>query len=136
MLALQTIDFEKRQAKGFSSLEITEEARNRALEMALENDAEAVNSALKLLTALDQRPAFADNHLFSSTASTIPHSDADKVLTRLAITHGVLLKLGFSKERVEECLKALGTSWDLEDAFDWVRLPVSLCARTAQRLTF
>jgi AAA+ superfamily predicted ATPase len=58
MLALQTIDFEKRQAKGFSSLDITEEARNRALEMALEDDAEAVNSALKLLTALDQWAAF------------------------------------------------------------------------------
>lgn len=43
----------------------------------------------------------------------------DKVLGKLAVTYGVLRRLGFSEARVEECLKSInGVS--LEDAYDWV----------------
>ena len=43
----------------------------------------------------------------------------EKVLSRLGITYGVLRRLGFAEERVEECLRAI-TGVDLEEAFDWV----------------
>lgn len=43
----------------------------------------------------------------------------DKALTRLGVTYGVLRRLGFSEERVEECLRAIG-SVDLEEAYDWL----------------
>ncbi len=46
----------------------------------------------------------------------------DKVLGKLAVTYGVLRRLGFSEARVEECLKSInGVS--LEDAYDWVSNP-------------
>jgi hypothetical protein len=44
----------------------------------------------------------------------------EKVLSRLGITYGVLRRLGFSEERVEECLRAID-GVELEEAFDWVR---------------
>lgn len=44
----------------------------------------------------------------------------EKALFRLAITYGVLRRLGFTESRVEECLKAIG-GVDLDDAYDWVR---------------
>lgn len=60
--------------------------------------------------------------LFVSAAPSPPivASDSEKLLLRLAITHGVLVKVGFGTERVEQCLKALTTGWELEDAMDWV----------------
>lgn len=44
----------------------------------------------------------------------------EKVISRLGITYGVLRRLGFTEERVEECLKAI-SGVELEEAFDWVR---------------
>ena len=41
-------------------------------------------------------------------------------MVRLAVTYGVLRRLGFSEERVEECLRSIG-GVDLDEAFDWVR---------------
>lgn len=43
----------------------------------------------------------------------------EKVLGRLGITYGVLRRLGFAEERVEECLRAISGT-ELEEAFDWV----------------
>lgn len=42
------------------------------------------------------------------------------MLSRLGVTYGVLRRLGFSEERVEECLRAI-SGVELEEAFDWVR---------------
>ena len=41
-------------------------------------------------------------------------------MVRLAVTYGVLRRLGFSEERVEECLRSIN-GVDLDEAFDWVR---------------
>lgn len=46
------------------------------------------------------------------------------MLGRLGITYGVLRRLGFSEERVEECLWAINGT-ELEEAFDWVRFAVT-----------
>jgi ATP-dependent RNA helicase DHX29 len=43
----------------------------------------------------------------------------DKAIARLAITYGVLRRLGFSDTRVDECLNAID-GVDLEEAYEWV----------------
>ncbi|KAF7966231.1 hypothetical protein HWV62_39469 [Athelia sp. TMB] len=43
----------------------------------------------------------------------------DKATARLAITYGVLRRLGFSEARVEECLGAI-SGVDVDEAFDWL----------------
>jgi hypothetical protein len=43
----------------------------------------------------------------------------DKALPRLGATYGVLRRLGFSEERVLECLRSIH-GVDLDEAFDWV----------------
>lgn len=43
----------------------------------------------------------------------------DKAIARLGITYGVLRRLNFSEERVEECLRAI-QGVDLEEAYEWV----------------
>lgn len=56
---------------------------------------------------------------------TIPEPE-DKAIAKLAISYGVLRRLGFSEERVEECLRSSSVGLDLEDAYEWV----SNCFRT------
>ena len=43
----------------------------------------------------------------------------EKALMRLAVTYGILRRLGFSEERVEECLRAI-PGVDLDEAYEWV----------------
>lgn len=43
----------------------------------------------------------------------------EKLVTRLGITYGVLRRLGFSQERVDECLRAI-QGVDLEEAYEWL----------------
>ncbi|KAJ4486298.1 P-loop containing nucleoside triphosphate hydrolase protein [Lentinula aciculospora] len=43
----------------------------------------------------------------------------EKAVTKLAITYGVLRRLGFTEERVIQCLTVIN-GIDLEDAYDWL----------------
>ena len=43
----------------------------------------------------------------------------DKALPRLAITYGVLRRLGFPEDTVEQCLRSID-GVELEEAIDWV----------------
>jgi len=54
----------------------------------------------------------------------LSEDNEERVLSRLGITYGVLRRLGFTEETVEECLQAIN-GVELEEAFDWVcgRLP-------------
>ncbi|KAI0639258.1 P-loop containing nucleoside triphosphate hydrolase protein [Trametes polyzona] len=45
----------------------------------------------------------------------------DKALVRLAITYGVLRRLGFSDARVDQCLRAI-PGVDLEEAVEWLHI--------------
>ncbi|KAI0932374.1 hypothetical protein AcW2_001025 [Taiwanofungus camphoratus] len=45
----------------------------------------------------------------------------EKAIVRLAITYGVLRRLGFSEDRVEECLKSI-SGVDLDEASEWLYL--------------
>jgi ATP-dependent RNA helicase DHX29 len=42
-------------------------------------------------------------------------------MAKLGVTYGVLRRLGFSEERVEQCLRAI-RSVGLEEAYEWVRI--------------
>ena len=44
----------------------------------------------------------------------------EKALFRLGVTYGTLRRLGFSEDRVDECLRNMD-GLDTEDAFTWVR---------------
>lgn len=48
----------------------------------------------------------------------------DKVVAKIAITYGVLRRLGFSEEKVVECLEAI-PGIELEEAYDWLYLHCS-----------
>ncbi|KAJ7727845.1 P-loop containing nucleoside triphosphate hydrolase protein [Mycena maculata] len=43
----------------------------------------------------------------------------DKAIGKLGVTYGVLRRLGFSEDRVEECLRAI-RGVELEEAYDWL----------------
>lgn len=45
----------------------------------------------------------------------------EKAIARLGVTYGVLRRVGFSEDRVQECLRNI-TGIDLEEAYDWVRM--------------
>uniref|UniRef100_D8PKN2 RNA helicase n=1 Tax=Schizophyllum commune (strain H4-8 / FGSC 9210) TaxID=578458 RepID=D8PKN2_SCHCM len=49
---------------------------------------------------------------------TVDDAD-DKAISKLGTTYGVLRRLGFSEERVEECLRSI-SGIDIEEAYDWV----------------
>lgn len=51
-----------------------------------------------------------------------PSPDSEeKVLVKIASFFGILEQLGFTRERIEECLRAVN-QLELDDVFDWVRL--------------
>lgn len=43
----------------------------------------------------------------------------DKVVAKVATLWGILKQLGFTKERIEECLRAV-RALELDDVLDWV----------------
>ncbi|KAJ2920247.1 hypothetical protein MD484_g9, partial [Candolleomyces efflorescens] len=45
----------------------------------------------------------------------------EKALTRLAVTYGILRRLGFSEERVEQCIRAI-PGVDLDEAYEWLTI--------------
>lgn len=56
-----------------------------------------------------------------AVANLVPSADRDKVLMRFYTIDRVLSSLGFSADRIAECLKALDGEASWEDALEWVR---------------
>ncbi|KAI0348676.1 P-loop containing nucleoside triphosphate hydrolase protein [Trametopsis cervina] len=84
------------------------------------------------LPPLDLDSAYTDRiiGLVSNNIELNSHSDGldepeDRLLTRLAITYGVLRRLGFSEAVVVQCLESV-SGVELEDAFDWLHVHCSL----------
>ncbi|PIL32118.1 hypothetical protein GSI_06824 [Ganoderma sinense ZZ0214-1] len=79
------------------------------------------------LLRLDLDPAFVDRILElaleyeNSGSSKSIDEPEEKAIVRLAITYGVLRRLGFSEARVEECLHAI-SGVDMDEAFEWLHL--------------
>lgn len=59
------------------------------------------------------------HHIILADNKSIDEAE-EKVINKMAITYGVLRRLGFSESRVEECLRSI-SGIDLEDAYEWVR---------------
>ncbi|KAF6766323.1 pre-mRNA-splicing factor ATP-dependent RNA helicase prp22 [Ephemerocybe angulata] len=53
--------------------------------------------------------------------NTLDDWSEERVLTRLAITYGILRRLGFSEARVEECLQAI-PGVELDEAYEWLAI--------------
>ena len=49
----------------------------------------------------------------------IGEDSKEKAIAKLGVNYGILRRLGFREERVEECLQS-SHGMDLEDMFDWV----------------
>src|ERR1700709_1251032 len=60
------------------------------------------------------------NHKFADSVARGLSEPPEKALSKLGVTYGALRRLGFSEERVEECLRTIN-GVDLEEAYDWVR---------------
>ncbi|KAJ7103397.1 P-loop containing nucleoside triphosphate hydrolase protein [Mycena belliarum] len=50
-----------------------------------------------------------------------PEEPEDKAIGKLATTYGVLRRIGFTEERVEECLRSI-KGIELDEAYDWLYL--------------
>ncbi|KAJ3811403.1 P-loop containing nucleoside triphosphate hydrolase protein [Lentinula aff. lateritia] len=67
---------------------------------------------------IDRVLDFAKELQVNEGKKTLEESE-EKAVTKLAITYGVLRRLGFTEERVMECLTAIN-GVDLEEAYDWL----------------
>lgn len=59
------------------------------------------------------------HRLFFTGERKLLEEPEEKMVARLGITYGVLRRLGFSQDRVDECLRAI-QGVDLEEAYEWV----------------
>ncbi|KAF9044866.1 P-loop containing nucleoside triphosphate hydrolase protein [Hymenopellis radicata] len=79
----------------------------------------------KTLPSLDLHPVLVDRILNLAVENKIldnrraVDTPADKFLPKLGITYGVLRRLGFSEDRVLQCLQEITTA-DIDDACDWL----------------
>ncbi|KAG8927158.1 hypothetical protein FRC02_008427 [Tulasnella sp. 418] len=99
--AVKAVEFDRRTAKTFHRVNIDPVLCDRILSLAKEERALDAGSAKPRTMAFDE--------------------PEEKIITRLANTYGVLRRLGFSENRVEECLKAID-GVDLEEATEWLYL--------------
>lgn len=109
------VDYERRLAKGFPSYPWVEQDLVRT-SPKLCCDKEANLSML-----WQQRRIIAVGLAAIDDGTPLPlYEPEDKVIAKVATLFGTLGQLGFTKERIEECLRAVKTL-DYEDALDWVR---------------
>ncbi|ESK98316.1 atp dependent rna [Moniliophthora roreri MCA 2997] len=94
---IKAIEQDRRFAKSLPILELNSTLATRILELSFEFDKP------------DRKPI---------------EEPEDKVIGKLAITYGALRRLGFSEERVQECLKAIN-GVELEEAYDWLYMNCS-----------
>ncbi|KAJ3995009.1 P-loop containing nucleoside triphosphate hydrolase protein [Lentinula boryana] len=92
MRNIKAIEVDRRFSKTLPSLELDSLMIDRILDLAKESQVER--------------------------KKTLDESE-EKAVTKLAITYGILRRLGFAEERVIECLNAIN-GVDLEDAYDWL----------------
>ncbi|KAK7058857.1 hypothetical protein VNI00_001481 [Paramarasmius palmivorus] len=95
--AVKAVEQDRRFAKSLPSLQLNSKLSSQVLELALELEIPAKR-------ALDE--------------------SEDKVIGKLAITYGVLRRLGFSEDRVQECLRAIN-GIELDEAYDWLYMKCS-----------
>ncbi|KAL0951028.1 hypothetical protein HGRIS_007768 [Hohenbuehelia grisea] len=93
--AVKAIEVDRRYSQTLPALELHPTFEERILQLALECEST------------------------ECTTVTPVEEPEDKALNRLAITYGVLRRLGFAEDRVEQCLRTI-SGIGLEDAYDWL----------------
>jgi hypothetical protein len=109
------VDYERRLAKGFPSYPWVEQDLVRTfLNYAIDEETD-------LCTCMQQRRIIAVGLAAIDEGTPLPlYESEDKVIAKVATLFGTLGQLGFTRERIEECLRAVKTL-DYEEALDWVR---------------
>ncbi|CAK5264969.1 unnamed protein product [Mycena citricolor] len=100
---IKIIETEKRYSYTLSPLELNSALRNRVLALLVESEELASGQATPHHPELESE---------------------EKALNKLAITYGVLRRLLFTEERVDECLRAI-KGVELDEAFEWLYIHCS-----------
>ncbi|KAJ7070917.1 P-loop containing nucleoside triphosphate hydrolase protein [Mycena amicta] len=95
---VKVIEMDRRLAKTLPRVELDPVITDRIIELALES--------------------------YSGDARKALDEPEEKAIGKLATTYGVLRRLGFSEERVEECLREI-KGVDLDEGYDWLYLHCS-----------
>ncbi|KAI0051742.1 P-loop containing nucleoside triphosphate hydrolase protein [Auriscalpium vulgare] len=93
--SLKNLENERRFSKALPLLDIEPEYVDRILELIMESDG-------------------------SDSKKSVDEPE-EKAIARLGITYGVLRRLGFSEDRVDQCLRSI-QGVDLEEAYEWMLL--------------
>ncbi|KAJ6621236.1 P-loop containing nucleoside triphosphate hydrolase protein [Mycena sp. CBHHK59/15] len=92
-VSVQAIEMDRRYSKTLPRLELDSALTDRILSLVLESD-------------------------IGEGKKTLEESE-DKAIGKLGITYGVLRRIGFTEDRVEECLRAI-KGVQLDEAYDWL----------------
>lgn len=112
IIVFQAIEIDRRFSKTLPSLELDPLMIDRILDLAKDLQA---NEGMYYVA---QRGM--DTKSILGKKTTLDETE-EKAVVKLAITYGVLRRLGFTEERVVECLVAIN-GVELEEAYEWVRI--------------
>ncbi|OCF41878.1 DEAH box polypeptide 36 [Kwoniella heveanensis CBS 569] len=103
---IKTIEYDRRLALSFPTLDIPEDITREVLDVKLGADASAGTTL--------------PSQLVKSIPLSTPGSETEKSLLRFFIAYHVLERLGFQKSRIEECLlTGIGENDGWETALEW-----------------
>lgn len=109
--ALQAIEVDRRTSKGFNTVEVDPMLVEEVLRLYLEEEQSRGRSCFSSSVFLDSISWLLARHYMDHTK--------EKAVTRLAVTYGILRRLGFSEDWVEQCLCAI-SGVEVDEALDWV----------------
>lgn len=110
IIVFQAIEIDRRFSKTLPSLELDRLMIDRILDLAKDLQA---NEGIYCVAQHD-----IDTESILGKKTTLDETE-EKAVVKLAITYGVLRRLGFTEERVVECLVAIN-GVELEEAYEWV----------------
>jgi ATP-dependent RNA helicase DHX29 len=111
-LARQAIGVDRFASKGLTTLQVDPVLVDQVLQLQLQ---EETSEGCSLYLTFDQLSAY----LVPVVVQRYIDQTEEKAATRLAITYGVLRRLGFTEDWVEQCLRAIH-GVELDEALEWV----------------
>jgi ATP-dependent RNA helicase DHX29 len=108
---------ERRTSRAFNTVEVDPVLVEEILRLHLE-ERSGCRSFFSAFVPLDSISRFLARHYIDYTK--------EKAGARLAVTYGILRRLGFSEDWVEQCLRTM-SGIELDEALDWVSPDIKLC---------
>lgn len=102
---------DRRISKEFNALEVDPALVEEILRLHLEEEQHGGCSFFFRVPFFDSLSSLSARHYIDHTK--------EKAVSRLAVTYGILRRLGFSEDWVEQCLRAI-SGVELDEALDWV----------------